>query len=147
MSKQAATMTTTIPDKPHLRGIRTHCGWLVRRMTRNTVRVTSEHGYVDIPLKPLEGVTVNDATEQAAAAIEMGIRTWIPIHKASGPSGGSSAARAPGSGLRRVDVYLGPLATEALEALMAGASRPTVRSAIEWALIYAATDLKPIGPK
>ena len=122
-----------IPDKPHPRAIRTATGWLVRRTTTRTVRVTSDFGYIDVRLGA--GATLDDATRLADTAIVKGT-PWTRVPKVSGPSGGSSAARAPDSGLKRVEAYLRPEAADALARLMRHPELTSARAAIEWALTH-----------
>lgn len=125
-------MSKAVPDTAHPRGIR-WAGWLVRRVSARKVRVTGEKGYVDVRLGP--GAEASDATALAAIEVSEGRAAWTPVHKASGRSGGASAARAPQSGVLRVEAYLGEEASAALATLRARLG--SNRAALEWALTHA----------
>lgn len=72
-------------------------------------------------------------TGQHAATVDGERFYW---GRPSGPSGGASAARAAGSGLRRVEVQIGTEAQAALDKLAKRLG--SAKAAIEWALVEAA---------
>ena len=122
------TIDRPVPPRPHPRAIRSSGGWLVRRLTLATVRVTSPDGYLDVPWRGL--ALCSDLTNLAAHAVERGA-TWTPVRRPSGPSGPTTPHR-DRSG-ERLDVYLGAEASRCLTRLvqrLGGTRRAHVERAI-----------------
>lgn len=72
-----AAIDHPVPVRPHARAVRSVNGWLIQRLTKSTVRVVSEHGYVDVSWRG-EGFC-SDLTDLAAYHVRRGISTWKSV--------------------------------------------------------------------